>query len=66
MSANNMILQALLELKKTEKHRNYINILRNLHDAGMLDDETYREKLKTMAKLDDFKVNDEFWTKELR
>ena len=60
--SNNLMLSTIA---KSQKRANYIQILRNMYDAGMIDNETYRTELKSIAELEGFSTNKKFWIRPL-
>ena len=52
-------------IRQSQRRANYIQMLRNLYDAGMIDNETYRDELKAIAELEGFKTNKKFWIRPL-
>lgn len=60
--SNNLMLSTIA---KSQKRANYIQILRNLYDAGMIDNQIYRDELKTIAELEGFKTDKKFWLRPL-
>lgn len=55
----------LIDIVRSMRRSNYIQILRNLYDAGMIDNETYRTELKSIAELEGFSTNKKFWLRHL-
>ena len=60
--SNNLMLSTIA---KSQKRSNYIQILRNLYDAGIIDNETYRDELKAITELEGFSTNKKFWLRPL-
>lgn len=56
---------SLLDIVRSQRRANYIQILRNLYDAGMIDNQIYRDELKAIAELEGFSTNKKFWTRPL-
>ena len=55
----------MLDMVRSQRRANYIQILRNLYDAGIIDNQIYRDELKAMAELEGFSTNKKFWIRPL-
>lgn len=55
----------LIDIVRSMRRANYIQILRNLYDAGIIDNQIYRDELKTIAELEGFKTDKKFWSRPL-
>lgn len=55
----------LMMIRKSLRRANYIQILRNMYDAGMIDNNEYRDELKATAEIEGFETHKKFWLRSL-